>query len=124
LGGVFYSVKEKGYSKRDRRVTELEFNKRMEIEAQMAVDRERAAAEKLAEEERNDPARRKTEVEVGGKTAVRRPVVKSRGKTGGLTASSSSRPAANGAANGAGRGGGSGGSVVKRPAVRRRPGAF
>jgi pre-mRNA-splicing factor ATP-dependent RNA helicase DHX38/PRP16 len=124
LGGVFYSVKEKGYSKRDRRVTELEFNKRMEIEAQMAVDRERAAAEKVAEEERNDPARRRTEVEVGGKTAVRRPAMKPRGKVGGLTASSSSRPAANGAANGAGRGGGSGGSVVKRPSVRRRPGAF
>jgi len=92
----------------------------MEIEAQMATDRERAAAEKLAEEERNDPARRRTEVEVGGKTAVRRPVIKPRGKIGGLTASSSSRPAA----NGAGHGGGSGGSVVKRPSVRRRPGAF
>ncbi|KAJ5860996.1 uncharacterized protein N7529_008306 [Penicillium soppii] len=119
LGGVFYSVKEKGYSKRDRRVTELEFNKRMEIEAQMATDRERVAAEKLAEEARNDPARRRTEIEAGGKTAVRRPVIKPRGKIGGLTASSS-RPAA----NGAGRGGGSGGSVVKRPSVRRRPGAF
>ena len=55
LGGVFYSVKEKGYSQRDRRVTEIEFNKRMEIEEQMAADRERAAAEKLREQERNDP---------------------------------------------------------------------
>ncbi|KAJ5122005.1 hypothetical protein N7526_008942 [Penicillium atrosanguineum] len=110
LGGVFYSVKEKGYSKRDRRVTELEFNKRMDIEAQMAVDRERAAAQKTREGERNDPARRKTEVEVGGKSAVRRPVVKRSGKVGGLTASSSSRP------------GGGGGSVVKKPTIPRRPG--
>ena len=110
LGGVFYSVKEKGYSKRDRRVTELEFNKRMDIEAQMAVDRQRAAAQKTREEERNDPARRKTEVEVGGKSAVRRPVVKRPGKVGGLTASSSPRP------------GGGGGSVVKKPTIPRRPG--
>jgi pre-mRNA-splicing factor ATP-dependent RNA helicase DHX38/PRP16 len=64
LGGVFYSVKEKGYSQRDRRVTEIEFNKRMEIEEQMAADRERAAAEKLREQERNDPARRRREIEV------------------------------------------------------------
>lgn len=82
----------------------------MDIEAQMAVDRERAAAQKSREEERNDPARRKTEVEVGGKTAVRRPVVKRPGKVGGLTASSSSRPGAGG------------GSVVKKPTIPRRPG--
>lgn len=42
LGGVFYSVKEKGYSARDRRTTENEINKRMEIEAKMAEDRRRA----------------------------------------------------------------------------------
>ncbi|KAJ5656814.1 hypothetical protein N7507_008764 [Penicillium longicatenatum] len=116
LGGVFYSVKEKGYSQRDRRVTELEFNKRMEIEEQMAKDRERAAAQKKREEERNDPTRRRGEIEAGGKTAVRRPVVKKPGKAGGLvsSSSSSSRPGANG--------GGSGGSVVKKPQIPRRPG--
>lgn len=93
----------------------------MEIEAQMAEDRERAAAEKLREEERNDPARRKTEVEVGGKTAVRRPVIRPRGKVGGLTASSSSssRPSPGGGASTP-----RGGSVVKRPSVKRRPGAL
>ncbi|KAJ5758014.1 uncharacterized protein N7511_006708 [Penicillium nucicola] len=128
LGGVFYSVKEKGYSQRDRRVTELEFNKRMEIESQMALDRERAAANKKREEERNDPTRRKREVEVGAGSAVRRPVIKPGRKVGGLTASSStsSRPSANGSggggSGGAGRGGGSGASVVKRPTVPRRPG--
>jgi len=42
LGGVFYSVKEKGYSARDRRTTENEINKRMEIEAKMAEDKARA----------------------------------------------------------------------------------
>ncbi|KAJ5763759.1 hypothetical protein N7533_002440 [Penicillium manginii] len=113
LGGVFYSVKEKGYSQRERRVTELEFNKRMEIESQMAVDRERAAAEKVREEERIDPKRRIREVEAGGGSAVRRPVIKGNKKVGGVTASSSSRPGVNG---------GGGGSVVKKPVIPRRPG--
>ncbi|KAJ5231689.1 uncharacterized protein N7469_006277 [Penicillium citrinum] len=112
LGGVFYSVKEKGYSQRERRVTELEFNRRMEIESQMAADRERAAADKVREAERSDPRRRNTEVEVGGKSAVRRPVIKGNRKVGGVTASSSSRP---GASSG-------GGSVVKKPVIPRRPG--
>lgn len=108
-------MKEKGYSQRERRVTELEFNKRMEIESQMAADRERAAADKQRETERNNPARRKREVEVGGASSVvRRPAVGPR-KVGGVSASSSSpspRPGANGA----------GGSVVKRPTVPKRPG--
>jgi len=115
LGGVFYSVKEKGYSQRERRVTELEFNRRMEIEAQIAADRERATADKQREQERNDPSRRKREVEVGS-SVVRRPGVGAR-RIGGITASSLS----SGASAGAGRGGG-GGSVVKRPQVRKRGG--
>jgi pre-mRNA-splicing factor ATP-dependent RNA helicase DHX38/PRP16 len=99
----------------------------MEIESQMAVDRERAAADKQREEERNDPTRRKRVVEAGAGSAVRRPVIKPGRKVGGLTASSStsSRPGANGngsGSGGAGRGGGSGGSVVKRPTIPRRPG--
>lgn len=43
LGGVFYSVKEKGYSAREKRVTEHEFNRKMEIETNMAEDKEREA---------------------------------------------------------------------------------
>ena len=43
LGGVFYSIKEKGYSAREKRVTETEFNRKMEIEAKMAEDKEREA---------------------------------------------------------------------------------
>jgi pre-mRNA-splicing factor ATP-dependent RNA helicase DHX38/PRP16 len=43
LGGVFYSVKEKGYSAREKRVTEYEFNRKMEIETKMAEDKEREA---------------------------------------------------------------------------------
>lgn len=117
LGGVFYSVKEKGYSQRERRVTELEFNRRMEIEAQIAADRERATADKQREQERNDPSRRKREVEVGS-SVVRRPGVGAR-RIGGITASSLLSGA--GAGAGAGRGGG-GGSVVKRPQVRKRGG--
>ncbi|KAI1004527.1 Pre-mRNA-splicing factor ATP-dependent RNA helicase [Podosphaera aphanis] len=41
LGGVFYSVKEKGYSISEKRVTEVEFNRKMEIEAKMAEDKSR-----------------------------------------------------------------------------------
>ncbi|MCJ1272622.1 DEAH-box RNA helicase prp16 [Puttea exsequens] len=41
LGGVFFSVKEKGYSAREKRVTEQEFNRKMEIETKMAEDKER-----------------------------------------------------------------------------------
>lgn len=94
-------------------MTELEFNRRMEIESQMAADRERAAADKVREAERSDPKRRNTEVEVGGKSAVRRPVIKGNRKVGGVSASSSSRPGASG---------GNGGSVVKKPVIPRRPG--
>ena len=50
LGGVFYSVKEKGYSAREKRITETEFNRKMEIEAQMAVDRQREQ-DRIQEEE-------------------------------------------------------------------------
>lgn len=36
-------MKEKGYSVREKRVTEQEFSRKMEIEAKMADDREREA---------------------------------------------------------------------------------
>ena len=81
LGGVFYSVKEKGYSAREKRVTEVEFNKKMEIEAKMAED-------KLREEQRIENESMKMakaplaavvkKVAVHG--AVRRPVVKRPGR--------------------------------------------
>ena len=40
---MFYSVKEKGYSARERRVTEHDFSRKMEIETRMAEDKEREA---------------------------------------------------------------------------------
>jgi pre-mRNA-splicing factor ATP-dependent RNA helicase DHX38/PRP16 len=39
LGGVFYSLKSKEYSGKEKRVIEGEFNRRMEIEAKMAEDK-------------------------------------------------------------------------------------
>ncbi|MCJ1349455.1 DEAH-box RNA helicase prp16 [Peltigera leucophlebia] len=60
LGGVFYSVKEKGYSAREKRITEHEYNRKMEIEAQMAEDKEQ-------EDNRIAKAEEKE------RTAVRRP---------------------------------------------------
>ncbi|KAK6541176.1 DEAH-box RNA helicase prp16, variant 2 [Orbilia ellipsospora] len=48
LGGVFYSVKEKGYSAKDRRVRENEINRKNEIEAKIAEDRQKAEAAKAA----------------------------------------------------------------------------
>lgn len=53
-------MKEKGYSAREKRVTEHEFNRKMEIEAQMAEDKEREA-------------RRLARLADTPKTAVRRP---------------------------------------------------
>ncbi|KFX98132.1 hypothetical protein O988_04511 [Pseudogymnoascus sp. VKM F-3808] len=81
LGGVFYSVKEKGYSAREKRVTEVEFNRKMEIETQMAED-------KKNEEERLERERGKGEARTAGavvkkvaqKGAVRRPVAKRSGR--------------------------------------------
>ncbi|KAF1975869.1 P-loop containing nucleoside triphosphate hydrolase protein [Bimuria novae-zelandiae CBS 107.79] len=49
LGAVFYSIKEKGYSARDKRVTEIEFNRKAELEAQMAEDKAQEE-QRLAEE--------------------------------------------------------------------------
>jgi pre-mRNA-splicing factor ATP-dependent RNA helicase DHX38/PRP16 len=53
LGAVFYSIKEKGYSARDKRVTEMEFNKKAELEAKMAEDRERERVRLENEEARS-----------------------------------------------------------------------
>ncbi|KAF2253325.1 P-loop containing nucleoside triphosphate hydrolase protein [Trematosphaeria pertusa] len=53
LGAVFYSIKEKGYSARDKRVTEIEFNRRAELEAKMAEDK--AREERRIAEEENGP---------------------------------------------------------------------
>ncbi|KAL3417879.1 pre-mRNA splicing factor ATP-dependent RNA helicase prp16 [Phlyctema vagabunda] len=85
LGGVFFSVKEKGYSAREKRVTEVEFNRRMEIEAQMAADRlreeQRLSREADAAARRPVAAasavRKKAAAQQG---AVRRPVVKRPGR--------------------------------------------
>ena len=83
LGGVFYSVKEKGFSIRDKRVTETEFNRKVEIEAKMAEDKRREEEKRAAEEERT--AVKKKAVGAGGKKfvtqgAVKKPVVKRRGR--------------------------------------------
>lgn len=82
LGGVFYSVKEKGYSARDKKVIETEFNRKMEIEAKMVEDKKKHE-EKLAEEEKlaaggasNGSAVKKKVVSSG---AVKKPIVKRRG---------------------------------------------
>ncbi|KAK6332833.1 DEAH-box RNA helicase prp16 [Orbilia brochopaga] len=69
LGGVFYSIKEKGYSAKDRRVTENEINRKMEIEAKIAEDRQRAEAAKEA-------AREAGAVKKAATTATVNPVVK------------------------------------------------
>ncbi|KOS19747.1 Pre-mRNA-splicing factor ATP-dependent RNA helicase prp16 [Escovopsis weberi] len=82
LGGVFYSVKEKGYSIRDKRITETEFNRRMEIEAKMADDKRREEERRLDEEERTTKkksagSRDKKFITQG---AVKKPVMKRRGR--------------------------------------------
>lgn len=76
MGGVFYSVKEKGYSAKDRRTTEIEFNKRVEIEAQMAKDREREKERREKEEIAKKPV--SAVKKVAAKGAVRKPIVPKR----------------------------------------------
>jgi len=76
LGAVFYSIKEKGYSARDKRVTEVEFNRKAELEAKMAEDK--AREERRIAEEENGPLIKKAvlgkkkEVEDG---VVKRPII-------------------------------------------------
>jgi pre-mRNA-splicing factor ATP-dependent RNA helicase DHX38/PRP16 len=83
LGGVFYSVKEKGYSAREKRVTEVEFNRKMEIETQMAEDKQREER-RLEEEEKkkkiSKPAVTSAVKKVAAKGAVRKPMVKRSGR--------------------------------------------
>ncbi|CRK34192.1 hypothetical protein BN1708_016324 [Verticillium longisporum] len=82
LGGVFYSVKEKGYSMRDKRITETEFNRKMEIETQMDDDRRRQQEQIAAEQERD--SRKKTPSgpvkKVVTQGAVKKPVIKRKGR--------------------------------------------
>ncbi|PFH56763.1 hypothetical protein XA68_16035 [Ophiocordyceps unilateralis] len=82
LGGVFYSIREKGYSAREKRTTETEFNRRMEIEAKMAEDKRRQVEQLQAEAER---ATARVKAVDGGKKfvtqgAVKKPVVRRRGR--------------------------------------------
>lgn len=83
LGGVFYSIKEKGYSAREKRITETEFNRKMEIEAQMAADKKReedrqqAAEEQMLAKKKTAPSKEKKVVTSG---AVVKPVRKRAGR--------------------------------------------
>jgi pre-mRNA-splicing factor ATP-dependent RNA helicase DHX38/PRP16 len=81
LGGVFYSLKEKGYSAREKRVTEVEFNRKMEIEAKMAADRQREA--ERIDGEALKMVKKPPEVvvkKIASHGAVRRPIVKRAGR--------------------------------------------
>jgi pre-mRNA-splicing factor ATP-dependent RNA helicase DHX38/PRP16 len=85
LGGVFYSLKEKGYSGRDKRVFENEFNRKMEIELQMNEDREREAKRIKADEEMRVAPKVKVggsvvEKKMGSGGVVKKPIVQRRGR--------------------------------------------
>lgn len=78
LGAVFYSIKEKGYSARDKKITELEFNRRAELEQQMAEDKAREE-ERIRNEEHGLSSTAKKAVNGTGRGivtsgAVRKPV--------------------------------------------------
>jgi pre-mRNA-splicing factor ATP-dependent RNA helicase DHX38/PRP16 len=77
LGAVFYSIKEKGYSARDKRVTEKEFNRKAELEAQMAEDKAREER-RIAEEENGPLIKKPGPVSKAKNTSdglVKRPVI-------------------------------------------------
>ncbi|PMB66138.1 Pre-mRNA-splicing factor ATP-dependent RNA helicase prp16 [Beauveria bassiana] len=84
MGGVFYSIKEKGYSARDKRITETEFNRKMEIEAKMAEDKRQEELRLQDEAERASQAKKKIKSADGKKFvtqgAVKKPLVKRRGR--------------------------------------------
>ena len=84
LGGVFYSVKEKGMSAKDKRVTETEINKKLEIETKMAEDKEREEQRlaKIAEVEKTIAKKPLNgfEKKIVTQGAVRRPVVSRLGR--------------------------------------------
>ncbi|KAF1840581.1 P-loop containing nucleoside triphosphate hydrolase protein [Cucurbitaria berberidis CBS 394.84] len=62
LGAVFYSIKEKGYSARDKRIIEVEFNRKAELEAQMEEDK--AREERIMAAEENGPTIKKPRITV------------------------------------------------------------
>lgn len=83
MGGVFFSVKEKGYSARDKRITETEFNRKAELEAQMAVDKEREEARLAHEKDVVRIQAKKIDVtakKVTSSGEVIKPVVRRRGR--------------------------------------------
>ncbi len=76
MGAVFYSIKEKGYSARDKRVTEREFNRKAELEAKMAEDK--AREERRIAEVESGPLVKKVTVkkkQEDGDGVVKRPVI-------------------------------------------------
>jgi len=83
LGGVFYSVKEKGYNARLAKVTETELSRKMEIEAEMDRDRENERKRIEAENIHDIGLGSKTtngKSSVLKKGAVRKPVIQRRGR--------------------------------------------
>lgn len=82
LGAVFYSVKEKGYSARDKKVTEMEFNRKAELEAKMAEDKEREAR-RISNEENGSRVKRPTTTaikRIATQGAVKRPMTPRMGR--------------------------------------------
>lgn len=75
LGGVFYSLKSKEYSSKEKRVIEGEFNRKMQIEAQMAEDKVKEELRRQREEEEETLLLR-------GKQKTSGPVVKKMGSNG------------------------------------------
>jgi len=78
LGAVFYSIKEKGYSARDKRITEIEFNKKAELEAKMAEDKAKEE-QRIADEENGPLVRRPASSVIKkamGEGTVKKPIIK------------------------------------------------
>lgn len=87
LGGVFYSLKSKEYSAKDKKVIESEFNRRMEIEKQMKEDRDREALRLKNEEQATGVSgsvgrigSRPVVKKLGSGGVVKKPMVQRRGR--------------------------------------------
>ena len=130
LGAVFYSIKEKGYSAKEKRVTELEFNKKAELEAQMEEDRLREAGRAAAADEDLAVRARRANATIdagdGGRRLVAR--LRANNNTNNKAAAAKAQVVIAGFAAGSAetesKAEAETGSIVKKPVIQRRMRGF
>jgi pre-mRNA-splicing factor ATP-dependent RNA helicase DHX38/PRP16 len=87
MGAVFYSIKEKGYSAREKRITEVEFSRKAELEAQMEEDRLKEEDRVKREQDQwrlnvksNGAVKKEEKSKIEEVGEVRKPVIRRKGR--------------------------------------------